>query len=63
MSKPIQIAAAGFENTAGTQCNYTRIALCDDGTMWQMDNTEGGWTELPPIPQHTDTLSEKGAQP
>lgn len=43
MRKVIQIASAQW----GT--GVALAALCDDGTMWDMNN--GRWTELPAIPQ------------
>jgi len=49
--KTIQIAIAGVENTASTQCNYITVALCDDGTIWEMANRRNEWQQLPEIPQ------------
>ncbi len=46
MGKIIQIAMAGHANTSGTQCDWTLIALCDDGRLWEMRST-GGWCEIP----------------
>jgi hypothetical protein len=46
MGKIIQIAIAGHNNTSQTQCEWTLIALCDDGRLWGMSNT-GHWAEIP----------------
>jgi hypothetical protein len=46
MGKIIQIAIAGHNNTPNTQCEWTLIALCDDGRLWGMSNT-GHWAEIP----------------
>lgn len=43
MRKTIQITSASYDG--GVALN----ALCDDGTMWEMNG--GVWTELPAIPQ------------
>lgn len=51
MRKIIQVAVTGVANTAATQCNYITTALCDDGTVWEMDDASRRWGELAPIPQ------------
>ncbi len=50
MRKIIQIAACGTENTQSTQANLRVYALCDDGTIWSMSETQD-WIKEPPIPQ------------
>ena len=51
MRKIIQIATCGVENNAGTQCNMITIALCDDGTAWEIDDSDKTWRQMPEIPQ------------
>jgi len=57
MSEPkdrqiVAISVAGVENTAGTQCNYVTVVLCNDGSVFEMRNTgQLTWYEYPPIPQ------------
>ena len=43
MRKIIQITAAPWDGSVALN------ALCDDGTMWEMN--AGRWSELPAIPQ------------
>jgi len=43
MRKIIQISTAGVQNTNVTQCNHIVTVLCDDGTIWEMKDTVGGW--------------------
>ena len=57
MRKIIQIAIAGHENVSTTQCNFTIIALADDGTLWETDNytmrlseDRQVWNRLPSLP-------------
>lgn len=47
----IQVSVVGVANTSSTQCSYVRTALCDDGTMWESDDTHTEWFPLKPIPQ------------
>ena len=49
--KIVQIAAAGHENVSTTQSNLTLFALCNDGTVWDINNQQATWRQLPPIPQ------------
>lgn len=51
--KIIQIAVTGVANNNQTQCNYTTVALCDDGTVWAIRDTDvkQEWVLLPRIPQ------------
>lgn len=53
MRKIIQICTTGVENVISTQCNQVIVALCNDGTVWEIrDNTETPfWALLPEIPQ------------
>lgn len=34
------------------------LALCDDGTVWQQDNYDKTWTQLPPIPQDEEESNQ-----
>lgn len=47
----IQITAAGHENVSTTQCNLTLFALCNDGTVWEMQNGRSNWMRVPDIPE------------
>ena len=60
MRKILQIAAMGVENNHGTQCNAIVLALCDDGTLWEIrDNTsQPAWCQYPQIPQD-ETLRDR----
>jgi len=60
--KPIQISAAGVENTSSTQCNLVLFALCDDGTIWELrDNTANpAWHKLPAVPQDQPGVEAHG---
>jgi hypothetical protein len=52
MRKIIQIAVAGVENTSTTQCNFVTVALCDDGSVFELKDAMGAsWVKYPPIPQ------------
>jgi hypothetical protein len=50
--KIIQITTCGVANTASTQCNQSIIALCDDGTAWELTD-QHEWRQLQDIPQPT----------
>lgn len=57
MRKVIQIS-----NSVAPACGYHQeynqvIALCDDGTMWELLSDNGKWMQLPPIPQQEITDS------
>lgn len=51
--KPIAVSVTGVENTINTQCNWVTTVVCDDGSVWQLSNTEIEWHPLPPIPTIT----------
>lgn len=51
LRKVIVLSVVGVANNATTQCNYIRIALCDDGTMWESDDRHSDWAPIKPIPQ------------
>ena len=51
MRKIIQISTTGVANNSNTQCNHVTTVLCDDGTVWQTDDTHRDWVWMPPIPQ------------
>jgi len=50
MRKVVQISVSGVANTSNTQSDYIVVALCDDGTVWEMLGTHP-WQQLPAIPQ------------
>lgn len=51
----IQVAIAGVANVIGTQCDVITIALCDDGTLWEITNSPTiRWRSYPAIPQPHD---------
>ncbi len=56
--KVIQIAVSeGTAMAANGDSDWVRtiVSLCDDGTMWVMNNgKESGFERLPPIPQDED---------
>lgn len=47
----ISVSVTGVGNNSATQCNYVRLALCDDGSMWESDDTHPEWQPVRPIPQ------------
>lgn len=47
----ISLSVVGVANNSKTQCNYVRIALCDDGSMWENDDTHPDWALVKPVPQ------------
>lgn len=47
--KIIQIAACGVDNVQATQCNDKIFALCSDGTLWVIRNTDSEWYQVPEI--------------
>lgn len=51
MRKIIQISSMGVENVYETQCDYVIIALCNDGTVWEIRNTSSEWIQLPSLPE------------
>ena len=55
--KIIQVSCSGVDNVSSTQCSFIVIALCNDGTVWQMDNNTNSpfWFKLPDIPQNVKT--------
>lgn len=54
MRKIVQISVTGVVNNSSTQCNYVTAALCDDGTVWVIDDyADRGWLKYPDIPQPT----------
>lgn len=56
--KIVQIAFSGIRESQSTQTNYITAALCDDGTVWHIDQDFGNpyfsWRKLPPIPQDNE---------
>ena len=63
MRKVIQISTAavvGDDHSHGP--NLITTALCDDGTIWErgwpINNRDGEWSQLPPIPQNTPAAQE-----
>lgn len=59
MRKAIQISncAVALDDSLGPPVSYSLVALCDDGSIWELtsdeDNPEGAWIRLPEIPQDT----------
>lgn len=51
--KIVQITSNRVENTAATQCHEAVYALCNDGSVWRLQDTPAdlGWDKLPEIPQ------------
>jgi hypothetical protein len=51
----IQLAATQVAESSLTQCEMYLHALCDDGTVWRINNRDisenGFWEAVPPIPQ------------
>lgn len=41
------------ESNAGVQhdVDWNVTALCDDGTLWWLNNVNGPWNSLPDVPQ------------
>ena len=37
------------------------VALCDDGTMWMLDERSRTWTQIPPIPGQPGAVAVPGA--
>lgn len=59
MRKVIQISTAGIVGDGVSHGeNHITTALCDDGTVWErgwpINNNDGEWRKLPPIPQDND---------
>ena len=59
MRKVIQITSSGITGDGRSHGeNYIVTALCDDGTIWErgwsINNNDGEWYKLPPIPQDDD---------
>lgn len=58
--KIVQIAAMGMAENAQTQCDGWVVALCNDGTVWWIDNRDAvtpgrpRWSRLPSIPQRDE---------
>jgi hypothetical protein len=50
MRKPIQIAHAMSDERG-----YSIVALCNDGTIWEMDAQYCNWRQIGSIPQDPDT--------
>jgi hypothetical protein len=56
----VSVSATGVTANCTTQCNYLIVAVCDDGTAWQMTDTQRYWTPLPEIPpRKADTPKNK----
>lgn len=52
----IQVAIAGV-HPAAVQARYVVTVLCDDGSVWVMDDSHSEWTRLPKIPQFSDDVA------
>jgi hypothetical protein len=50
MRKIIQIAHAISDNRG-----FSVVALCNDGTIWELDHHCRSWKQMPDIPQDPDT--------
>lgn len=54
--KPVQIAAVQFIHAAAPNMwptlsiNKSLFALCDDGSLWELDRDEETWKRIPDIP-------------
>jgi hypothetical protein len=46
----VQITATGHANTFQTQSALTLFALCDDGTIWSLNDCSAEWIRCPAIP-------------
>ncbi len=53
MRKPIQIAHAMSDERG-----YSIVALCNDGTIWEMDAQYRTWERTQDIPQDPDTVDK-----
>lgn len=51
MRKIIQITSDCMPETEFSLVESRTVALCDDGTVWEIHNFKDGWLKLPPIPQ------------
>ena len=51
MRKIIQITSSCMPETEFSPVESRTVALCDDGTVWEIHNFKNGWLKLPPIPQ------------
>lgn len=62
----IQISVTDVRNVISTQCNVMVVALCDDGTVWdiQADSRHPIWRPFPSIPQGSiePAIEEPGSQ-
>lgn len=58
-SKIIQIAVAGVNNNSQTQCNAYIYALCEDGSLWGVRDTESDWfCEVEPLAKKSEKESK-----
>ena len=57
MRKPINISTAATTDVDGEQI-YVTNAICDDGSIWELVDTETGWHRLPDIPSDEDFCSD-----
>lgn len=55
MRKIISVSTCGVTNTQATQCNFVTTALCDDGSIWQCDDTHPEWRRFEDIPAEYKT--------
>lgn len=66
MRKIVQITSAQVQEGAVTQCEMYVIALCDDGTLWRINNrdidTNGFWFRVPDIQQDDEALPPTSAR-
>lgn len=45
----VQMSANGVDNNIHTQCNVIIHALCDDGSLWELRDTQQRWVQVDPI--------------
>jgi hypothetical protein len=57
----VSLSATGVTPNCTTQCNYVVVAVCDDGTAWQMTDASRYWTQLPEIPPRKVALPQNDA--
>ena len=49
----VQIVTNGHKETGRTQSEESLFALCNDGTVWCINNRDSRWRLLPRIPQES----------
>lgn len=55
--KVIQVAVSESATELDGKIRHYRftVALCDDGTMWQMTLDDDEWVKMPDVPPHGPT--------